>query len=658
MRLCNFSCRLLVGTSLLLVWFGMTAQAQISPGPLARAHEQLDSTSQCFICHGGRMGSAGINERCVQCHTEIGRQLEHDTGLHGKEDLLRCAGCHPDHAGRDFELIEWDEGAEKDFDHGRTGWPLTGAHRDKDCSQCHRPAFQTAAIVGLMERKDPGNSRLGLQPVCAGCHTDVHRGTLDQDCSSCHTDAAWKPASDFDHATTLYALDGKHGEVKCDACHKPTAGEEVLFSPLAHQQCSSCHDDTHRGAFGPKCSTCHSTAGFKVLKLNSFDHSKTKFPLRGKHRTVECTSCHSPATGTYKKDNFSTCSSCHSDAHAGTARLQGASTDCATCHDERGFRPSTLTVPDHDKTNYALDGAHRKVACESCHKREPGNTDRLGSATVRLQPAHDTCTACHDDSHSDQLKAREEDGGACASCHTVAAWKPSTFGAEQHNELEFRLDGAHLRAECADCHGPRRKDLAALPGKSELGPAGVALTLVEDRCVDCHVDVHEARFEKTCDHCHGTQAFRPSTVGTEAHASFRYDLQGAHRTVPCVACHQDLSVEPREVHLLRASVGAPISFAAPFETCSSCHDSPHRGQFGDRERDCSGCHDQRDFIPAPRFDHDMLFPLVGEHAGVPCMDCHVRGVADDGAEYSLYRPLARECESCHKPGSLRPSGGQ
>jgi hypothetical protein len=643
----------LIGAGLLVVCSAMSTQAQISPGPLASAHEQLDTASQCFSCHGGKQRSGDIDQHCVECHSEIAWQLTNDTGLHGRERLETCSKCHPDHAGTKFDLIEWAEGSAKAFDHRRTDWPLSTPHRKLECAACHTGEFQTGHVVELMKRKQPGSSWLGLDPDCASCHEDVHRDTLGSDCNSCHAQGAWLPTRGFNHDKTRYPIDGQHANVDCVKCHPPAKQrKERLFSPLPHEQCSPCHDDVHRGGFGPDCASCHSTAGFAVLSLGNFDHSKTRFPLSGKHRVIKCPECHDLSAGSYKRQtDFESCSSCHADAHAGTARWQGLDADCGACHDDRGFRPSTLTVADHDRTAYGLEGAHRNVPCRDCHTKAPASESGWGTAGIRLQLAHETCTDCHEDAHAGQLDERA-DGGACESCHTVSGWKPSTFGLQEHDTLDFRLTGKHASASCGNCHGPERVDLTRLPGSSELGSARVALTSVETQCAECHFDPHEPRFSDTCDSCHVTDDFRPSSVNAETHGSFHYVLVGAHRTLPCIECHENLTRPAREIHLLRADGGAQLSFASPDQNCSSCHESPHAGQFAERESDCATCHDERNFVPAARFDHGESFPLVGEHRDVACSGCHAREASADGSEYTVYAPLSRECESCHRKGTV------
>ena len=56
---------------------------------------------------------------------------------------------------------------------------------------------------------------------------------------------------------------------------------------------SACDSDPHRGAFKNACDSCHTTSGSKTM-LAGFDlnHSKTKYPLLGKHAQVSCVACH------------------------------------------------------------------------------------------------------------------------------------------------------------------------------------------------------------------------------------------------------------------------------------------------------------------------------------------------------------------------------
>ena len=644
------------------------ARAQVSPGPLAKAHADLEGATKCLQCHAS--GSDSMNLRCRDCHREIDFQVVRGLGLHGQEEKTECSRCHPDHAGRDFELITWKEGSPKQFDHTRTGWGLEGKHASLRCEQCHKAELQVAGVIKLLKRKDPGESWLGLERRCLSCHQDYHQSTLEENCLSCHAPEAWKPASRFDHGTTGYPLTGKHADVKCEKCHlvpgnvslKNERGEAIpRYKPVAHQECSSCHKDVHAGQLGPKCASCHVTEGFKIVDKNRFDHSKTHFTLVGKHRSVECAKCHDPQRAWGKKPPFKTCDSCHKDVHAGKATLAGQVVDCGSCHDERAFKPSTYTVVRHRESDYPLEGKHQQVACDRCHLKNPVGVpaSTLGEARILMRPAYENCRDCHRDLHGGQLVERT-DGGACEACHRVQDWKPSTFTSAQHAEIDFSLEGRHAEAECAACHGPTRKDLNPLPGEEVLGKARVALTTVETLCASCHYDPHSGHFaadgprpiEDGCRGCHGARAFTPSAVDAEVHRRFDYRLDGAHQAVPCVMCHEELKLAPAEIHLLRVEgASRALKFAAEHERCDACHTAPHGDQF-ERRADrgaCDGCHAVDGWKPAARFDHERNaeFSLRGAHLKVPCESCHKLALDPEGRPRVIYRPVPQDCKDCH-----------
>jgi hypothetical protein len=640
----------------LSVTAALPVAAQVSPGPLSKAHADLEGTTKCLSCHAS--GSSSIDERCRECHLEIDFQIRNGKGLHGQEAKTDCVGCHPDHAGRGFELINWKEGKPDRFDHRRAGWSLEGKHASLRCEQCHQSEFQKGSVMQLLKRRSATQSWLGLERACLSCHRDNHQGTLKGDCLSCHVASGWKPASRFEHAKTTFPLIGKHAETPCAKCHlvpgrvelRNERGEAVpRYKPVAFDECSACHKDVHAGQLGPRCSTCHVSDGYKIVERGKFDHSKTRYPLIGKHRAVECAQCHDPQRAWGKKPRYDTCDACHRDPHAGTATLAGQVVDCARCHDLNGFEPSTYTVAQHRETTYPLEGKHQTVTCDRCHRKEPPGTPSasLGEARVLIRPA------------GSQL-ARRADQGACEACHRVEGWKPSTFTVEHHAETEFALAGRHTEIECAACHGPERRDLPPLPGPETLGEARVALTTVDQACRTCHHDPHDSRFEpqgarpidEGCRGCHGERAFVPSRVDAEVHGRLAYPLQGAHRLVPCVLCHEELKKGPATVRLLRVDgPSRPLAFEAKHERCDTCHTSPHHDQFSHREDrgECGGCHLADGWRPAGRFDHerDTEFLLQGAHQKVACERCHGMTLDSEGRPFVVYRPLKKECRDCH-----------
>ncbi|HEU4929648.1 MAG TPA: hypothetical protein VFU38_07440, partial [Candidatus Krumholzibacteria bacterium] len=179
------------------------------------------------------------------------------------------------------------------------------------------------------------------------------------------------------------------------------------------------------------------------------------------------------------------------------------------------------------------------------------------------------------------------------------------------------------------------------------------------RCVDCHRDPHEGRFAPKgeraraadCLACHDFESFRPSLIDAAAHAASRFPLEGAHRAVPCFACHGELAA---------AASSQPRSLALRIDhrACRDCHQNPHGAQF-DRRKDagaCESCHGLEVFSPATRFDHASVksFPLEGAHRNVPCKRCHPTVTPTGGSPMTLYKPTPSKCEDCHTgDGALR-----
>jgi len=638
-------------------------QAQISPGKLSRVHESLEGSSKCVQCHSAK--DEEIDQRCKTCHVEISVLEAQDKGFHARNETKQCAECHPEHAGRDFDLVYWGDGVTpRDFDHVQAGWILEGKHDTLECRACHQPKFQSARMKELLDRTHPEKSWLGLDPACLGCHEDAHESALGLNCTNCHSFEAWAPAPGFDHAKSDFPLTGRHRKVECAKCHaaerlkpkrKPDGRLIPVYKPVSHDECVDCHTDPHQNRFGLKCASCHTTDDFHRVEKGRFDHDRTRYPLRGRHAALECASCHDPKTGFGEKPAFGACGDCHRDPHAGQATLAGAAVDCAACHTVQAFSPSTFTVKAHEKTPFPLHGRHAKTDCASCHTKAPKNETQFGSARVRLRPRAETCEDCHGAAHGNQL-AGTPAWKKCTACHSVEGFKPSLFDADAHENLGYPLDGKHREIACAACHGPKRPGLPPLPPREVLGKAGVWLALGKTECVSCHVDPHGGRYPGErgegfrCLDCHSPRGFTPSIVGAAEHDRFGFPLVGAHLAVPCSDCHQELIRKPSRSSLV-ASRGHRTSL--PFDrtgrVCSTCHESPHGDQFagrpgGDR---CDTCHGAEAFVPAARFDHDRdtTFALKGAHERVPCASCHPR--SGEPARV-VYRPLDGSCRSCHR----------
>lgn len=325
-------------------------------------------SATCASCHTGHLYKVKLSQECYACHKKDDKH---------KESLGKnCGSCHTER--------DWKERAR--FDHDKTDFPLLGKHARVECKDCHK---------SVMFKEAPKD--------CYGCHKkdDKHERTLGEKCADCHTEKDWKNTSGrFDHDKTEFRLRNAHAEktVKCEACHKDLRS----FRKTA-LDCYSCHkkNDKHEGQEGTKCESCHNDRSWKDTR---FDHGQSRFPLTGKHVITSCKKCHETAR---YKDAPRDCYGCHKkdDKHKLKFGVK-----CENCHNTRAWG---LWSFDHKaRTGYTLDGAHRKVACESCH-REPAPRGKdaalLGSS----------CVGCHrkEDVHDGQFGMR------CEQCHSTDSWK-------------------------------------------------------------------------------------------------------------------------------------------------------------------------------------------------------------------------------------------
>lgn len=550
------------------------AFAQFSPGKLARAHAALDNTTSCLQCHAPR--KATTPERCLACHTSLKTRLTAAKGFHATitpGTPPECGKCHAEHGGPDAVLVAWPGGAKEKFDHSRTGFELKDAHAKLKCDQCHKADLVKADDVRADRSLAVERTYLGLGTKCSQCHADPHRGQFAAqmrtgDCAVCHTEVTWKKVA-FDHAKARFPLTGKHAPLQCAKCHfnlnsarekvaLGTPGSAVLYRPIEFASCIACHADPHRGQLGTSCAQCHTTEDWKRIGRSGFDHSKARYPLEGRHVTVECMKCHYPqnaagqrvAAGTpgstprYKPLAFAACTDCHKDPHRSQFGL-----DCHRCHSVDGWKVIKPGSFDHDKTKYPLRGLHKPVACDKCHR----------DSDFKKDLAFDRCTACHRDVHHGEL-AKRQDKGACESCHTVDGFTPARFGAREHDDSRFPLRDAHRAVACLACHKPAARPDEAKP---------VARLHFDDMaCTACHRDPHAGQFAAKngvtdCARCHGAATWR--LPGFD-HGKTKFALDGAHSRAACLACHRPVT-----------SGDATVVRYRPLDTaCRSCHAEPPR----------------------------------------------------------------------------------
>jgi hypothetical protein len=567
--------------------------ALVSPGALAKAHASLNGAASCTKCHeAGRRVTASkclachapiagriakktgvhrsVTTDCVTCHVEhagvdgelrrvdkTGFDHTSETGYalegrhrelinrceacHKKRSFLdarpACASCHTDvHKGALGAACATCHSTKVPFkvsggtfDHARSRFVLTGAHREVTCAKCH--------VNGVFR-----GTRFD---TCSACHQVPHRKSLGPSCTSCHTTTQWSTKT-IDHARTRFALAGAHATVACASCHTT-----AITKPIRFEQCSSCHSQVHRDSVKEDCKACHTETTFRGA---TFDHrARTPFPLTGKHDPLACEKCHTTRLAeavplARKVIDFggatATCASCHKDPHKGEFGRT-----CDGCHKPDGFSVAGFR---HPRVSDFYGGRHTDVKCVACHKPgevlQPVRTASTAAAVVRPRVPSTECATCHADVHLGQV------GKACATCHAVDGAK---FAAVRfsHERSTFKLTGKHETVECAKCH---RTDVKTYPSG-----AGRAMQLkpMSSECLTCHTDPHLGQVEGTCESCHSTANFKLFRYTHRGMADF---FAGFHGLLPCKSCHKSETGE------FPAGRGTTIRFRVG-TTCKACH---------------------------------------------------------------------------------------
>ncbi len=555
--------------------------------PFTGAHIAI--ANDCALCHPGGNYTNTPNT-CAGCHTPDFNATTNPNhvALNLPSD---CAMCHTTAPG-------WEPAT---FPIHNNYYALNGAHAAiaNDCATCHNGNYNSTPNT------------------CAGCHTPDYNATTNPnhlaaqfstDCATCHSETAWAPST-FNH-NTFYPLNGAHAAIAndCALCH---IGGNYTNTP---NTCAGCHTPDYNATVNPNhvaaqfptdCATCHSETAWAP---STFNHN-TFYPLNGAHAAIanDCALCH--VGGNYT-NTPNTCAGCHTpDYNAAVNPNHVAAqfpTDCATCHNETGWAPSSF---DHN-TFYPLIGAHAAIAndCALCH---------VGGNYANTP---NTCAGCHTPDYNgatDPNHVAAQFPTDCAICHTQTAWAPSTF---DHNTI-YPFTGAHIAIanDCALCH------------------VGGNYTNTPNTCAGCHTPDYNASTNPNhvalaiptdCAMCHTTTpGWEPATF--PIHNNY-YALNGAHAAIAndCATCHNG-------------------NYNNTPNTCNGCHAADYNGTTDPNHvaaqfpTDCATCHTETAWAPST-FDHNTIYPFTGAHIAIAddCALCHPGG---------NYSNTPTTCAGCHTP---------
>ena len=370
------------------------------------------------------------------------------------------------------------------------------------------------------------------------------------------------------------------------------------------------------GALNTPCENCHTNTSWAPIRaIPEFNHDTTRYPLRGMHEKVACTSCHIKPVFT---DVGKNCADCHADIH----RAQFGA-NCAQCHSVLGWQVCMQSVQQHFN-RFPLLGAHAVVECEECHKNSAvGNY--LGLSTA--------CSSCHLSDWQQTTNPAHASAGTtfaasnCTSCHNFDSWLNANFN---HSSTGFLLTNGHANVACSLCHINNNYNLTIAP--TDCGNSQCHLTTWQQTTGPVHSSAGPAFAAANCSTCHTAVGW---TTAPFDHSTTGFALTGMHTSpvpTPCIACH------------------VANNYTLTSTACYSCHTAdwqsttalggsvPNHIAAG-FPQDCSICHSTANWTAAA-FNHSTTtFPLTGAHTTVACAQCHVNG------NYSGTLPT--DCYSCH-----------
>jgi nitrate/TMAO reductase-like tetraheme cytochrome c subunit len=256
------------------------------------------------------------------------------------------------------------------------------------------------------------------------------------------------------------------------------------------------------------------------------------------HLKVDCKKCHKvKLTNALAHNN---CTDCHKDDHQNELDKENKDPDCSECHSVKGFTPSFYSFEKHNKSDFALNGAHLATPCFACHlKGEDWKFRQIG-----LQ-----CVDCHKDIHRDFITEKFYPAQNCKVCHSENQWAEVKF---DHNLTDFKLRGAHQKQNCRACHFPN----------SKTGIDTQNFKKFTGNCIDCHKDIHYQQFDKegstNCTQCHNLEQW---TIENFDHSKTLFPIDGAHEKVTCKECHKENTNEK----------GKYIIYKLKEYKCADCH---------------------------------------------------------------------------------------
>jgi hypothetical protein len=421
-----------------------------------------------------------------------------------------------------------------DFNHLKTGFPLTGAHINVDCETCHVGGVFKGTPTNCVGCHSAGRrvvapfkpaNHLITNAPCESCHTNTvsflgarfnhigvqpnacttcHNGNMGPgkpsghvatiaSCDTCHRSSSWIPAG-FDHLSAVPPVSGR-----CNQCHNGvTATGKYSLHLVTSASCDTCHTTgyttfaglkfNHAGVVPGACGTCHSgqTAGAPTQPPGHIPY--TGYGCDNCHRTPPATTSFYPATMNHAVISLG-CSTCHNGAYisqgvnfgGAKAKVAGhvsTTAQCNVCHHDPAYSTFVGGVMDH--TGIVNN-------CASCHGTGT-NGAKTKTPGVHI-PTNNSCESCHSNSiftsfpgAGTTMNHAVETAQACTVCHNGSY---ISQGSKQGGARAMTSISNHIpvtNTDCKICHTGFTSFTAPLASSTTMHTAGIAPTA----CKTCH----------------------------------------------------------------------------------------------------------------------------------------------------------------------------
>ena len=328
-----------------------------------------------------------------------------------------------------------------------------------------------------------------------------------------------------------------NGTTQCTACHAISAGKATF-------KCLDCHREIatrlaagrglHASYLGKtdssqgcvKCHSEHNGEDFTLVRWTptpaAFNHTKTGYPLEGKHVGLDCKRCH-----TAERVNATEPRSIQvKDANR---TYLGLSSQCAIA---TATSTRDVSGPIASRVTTSRAGEDDFVSVRSLQDEVPTHrrAHRCRLPEVPYSRCRRQATLCRSSLRSLRLPATQIHTRAASRIPVSRAIAPAAGKRFHSANVSARFDIRKHNTRCLESTG-------RLVARNATQAAILRSQLRSRTCADCHKpSPHGDQFVKRadggrCESCHNVNGFKPSTFGLKGARDYFYPLVGKHANV-------------------------------------------------------------------------------------------------------------------------------